>query len=228
MLAMAVLLAPAASIWCRRSEPLRRASAVTGRRTAAAGALARRGGADAIELLQWTAAADVEPSVIRAAIEGLTRIGAGPAPQAMAAIRAIAALAADPIRRADVIGALAGMPDAAISRVGDALSSAEPAVRRAVVEALGRRTHPAASAYVVHALGDGDASVRQVAVTILSRLGTRGVRRTFAELAASDPSEAVRRAAALALRRIGTGPDADQRPRDTRWGRRTWTRLASR
>jgi HEAT repeat protein len=61
-------------------------------------------------------------------------------------------------------------------------------------------------------LGDADASVRQLAVTVLSRLGTRGVARSFAELAASDPSEGVRRAAEIALRRMGRGLDAVQPP----------------
>jgi len=81
-----------------------------------------------------------------------------------------------------------------------------------VIEALGRRAHPAASAYVLTALSDPDASVRQLAVTVLSRLGTRGVARAFAELAASDPSEVVRRAAEVALRRMRKGLDAAQPP----------------
>jgi len=47
---------------------------------------------------------------------------------------------------------------------------------------------------------------------VLSRLGTRGVARAFAELAASDPSEVVRRAAEVALRRMRKGLDAAQPP----------------
>ena len=159
-------------------DSLRRAlsAALAARRAAAAEALARRGSADAIELLQWTAAVDLESTVIRAAIDGLGRIGAGTTPHARAAMAAIAALAADPLRRAEVIGALARVPDAAIPRVGDALSSTEPAVRRAVIEALGRRTHPAASAYVLTALEDADPSVRQLAVIdpVAARHARRG------------------------------------------------------
>jgi HEAT repeat protein len=127
-------------------------------------------------------------------------------------VLAIAAVAGDPARRADAIGVLARMPDAAIPHVGAALASREPSVRRAVIEALGRRAHPAASAYLLTALGDADAAVRQLAVTVLSRLGTRGVARSFADLAASDPSEGVRRAAEIALRRMGRGLDAGQPP----------------
>jgi HEAT repeat protein len=117
-------------------------------------------------------------------------------------------VAGDPARRADAIGVLARMPEAAIPHVGAALASREPSVRRAVIEALGRRAHPAASAYVLTALSDADASVRQLAVTVLSRLGTRGVAHAFADLASSDPSDGVRRAAEIALRRVGKGLDA--------------------
>ena len=91
-----------------------------------------------------------------------------------------------------------------------------PNTRRAVLEALGRLAHPTASAYVLTALEDGDASVRQLAVTILSRLGSRGVARSFAELAESDPSEGVRRAAAIALKRLGKGQGVDANPPDAR------------
>ena len=186
------------------------------RREEAAGALARRGGAPAIELLQWTAAADREPSVMRAAIDGLGRIGAGASAHAPAAIAALAALAADPLRRADAIGALARVPESAIPRVGAALQSRDASVRRAVLEALGRRTHPAASTYVVSALTDEDPLVRQLAVTVLSRLGTRGIAKSFAELAASDPSDGVRRAAETALRRMRKGQGDAAHPPEER------------
>jgi len=49
--------------------------------------------------------------------------------------------------------------------------------------------------------------VRQTAVAILAGLGTRGMARAFAELARTDPSAAVRRAAAAALRRAAGGPE---------------------
>lgn len=180
-------------------------AAAPARRAAAAEAIARHGGLPAIDLLQWTAAADADRGVVRAAIDGLRRIGASAAPYARDAVAAIGGLAADPARRQQAIAALARLPEAAIPRVGEALSSREPAVRCAVIEALGRLTHPAASAYVLIALSDRDASVRQLAVRVLSRLGTRGLTRQFAELAADDPSEAVRHAAEIALRRMGKG-----------------------
>ncbi len=189
-------------------EPLRRAlsAAQPDRRAAAAAALARRGGEAAVELLAWTAAGDADHAVARAAIDGLTRIGDGSTPHAGAAIAAIAAVAGDSARRAEAIAALARVSDAAIPRVGAALASREAGVRCAVVEALGRLTHPVASEYVVTALSDGDASVRQAAVIVVARLGTRGVARTITGLAAADPSESVRVAAENALRRMGRGP----------------------
>ena len=95
------------------------------RRAAAVEAIARHGGASAVELLQWTAAADAAPDVTRAALAGLGRIGAGATPQAAAAVMAIAAVAGDPARRTDAIGVLARMPEAAIPHVGAALASRE-------------------------------------------------------------------------------------------------------
>lgn len=175
------------------------------RRAAAAEGIARLAGAPAIELLRWTAAADADPDVMRAAIAGLLRIGIGAAPEAPEAVSALAEVAADPARRADVIAALTKLPEPAIPRLGAALASRDVSVRQAVIEALGRLAHPAASTCVLTALGDEDAAVRQLAVSVLARLGTRGVVRSFAELADRDPSEGVRRAAASALRRMGQG-----------------------
>jgi HEAT repeat protein len=184
-------------------ESLRRALSAPepSRRAAAADAIAQWGRDPAVALLRWTAAADGDPGVIRAAIDGLSRIGNGPAPAASHAIGALAALASDPARRQAAIGALAHVLPTAIPWVGASLSSRDPHVRRAVVEALGRLSHPAASAYVRSALEDSDASVRQMAVMVLSGLGTRGLARSFAALARTDPSERVRRAADAALRR---------------------------
>jgi HEAT repeat protein len=99
------------------------------------------------------------------------------------------------------------MTAAAIPAVGECLSARDPHVRRAVVEALGRMSHPIASAFVRDALDDRDASVRQAAVSVLAGLGTRGMARSFARLARTDPSASVRRAAEAALRRAGNDPN---------------------
>ena len=91
---------------------------------------------------------------------------------------------------------------------GGCLSSRDPHVRRAVIEALGRLSHPTASAYIRGALEDSDPAVRQAAVATLAGLGTRGMARSFAEIARTDPSAAVRRAAEAALRRGAGSEDA--------------------
>src|SRR5262249_52503561 len=187
----------------RAEEALRRAltSGSAAQRAAAASAIARWGHEPAVELLQWTAAADGDPAVVASAIAGLRRIGGGVSPAAASAIAALAALASDPARRGGAVAALAHLPVAAIPRVGACLSSRDPHVRHAVVEALGRLSHPVASAYVRSALEDRDAAVRHHAGVVLARRGSRGVARTLAGLARNDPAESVRRAADAALRR---------------------------
>jgi HEAT repeat protein len=129
---------------------------------------------------------------------------------ASAAITALTAVTSEPTRRAEAIAALARVPVGAIPRVGEALSSRDPHVRHAIVEALGRLSHPVASAYVRSALEDTDPAVRQHAVVVLARLGSRGVSGSFADLARNDPSEAVRRAADAALRRGGESAAGDE------------------
>jgi HEAT repeat protein len=195
-------------------EPLRRALSGPDalRRAAAADALARWGGEPAVALLRWTASADSEPEVVRAAIGGLCCIGNRATPASQEAIGALAEVAIDPARRADAIAAMARLTADAIPAVGGCLSARDPNVRRAVVEALGRLSHPTASAYVRSALEDGDASVRQTAVSVLAGLGTRGVARSFAKLARTDPSGSVRQAAEAALRRARR--DSNKRSRD--------------
>jgi HEAT repeat protein len=194
-------------------EPLRRALGAPDpeRRKAAAEALARWGREAAVELLRWTAAADGQPDVVRAAMAGLNHIGNSRTPVARQAIAALAEVAGDPARRADALAAMAQMSEQAIPAVGDCLSARDPHVRRAVVEALGRLSHPTASAYIRSALDDCDPSVRQTAVSILAGLGTRGMARSFAKLARTDPSAAVRRAAAAALRRGAASGSQDAR-----------------
>jgi HEAT repeat protein len=187
----------------RALGPLRRAltGGAAAQRVAAAAAIARWRDEPAVDLLQWTAAAATEPEVAGAAIAGLRRIGGATSPAAASAIAALAAVAGDPGRRADAVAALARLPVSAIPRVGEALSSRDPHVRVAVVEALGRLSHPIASAYLRAALDDPDAAVRRHAVVMLARLGSRGVTRSFAAMARTDPSDSVRRTAEAALRR---------------------------
>lgn len=112
--------------------------------------------------------------------------------------------------RADALDALAHLAPAALPELTAALSADDPVVRRGVVEALSRLSHPVASACLRRALTDGDAVVRRTAVAALSRVGSRGLGRQLAALAQSDPSPAVRHAAANALHRGTVAADGDE------------------
>ena len=93
--------------------------------------------------------------------------------------------------------------------MANGLTDKSPAVRSAIIAALGRMTHPDASAAIRGALDDREPTVREAAVTALDRLGARGVSRKFAEMARDDASRGVRRAASAALaRQGGAGMDA--------------------
>jgi hypothetical protein len=58
--------------------------------------------------------------------------------------------------------------------------------------------------------------VREAAVTVLDRLGVRGLARSFAQISRDDASRTVRRAAAAALARQGAPASAP----DDRYGQR--------
>ena len=93
-------------------------------------------------------------------------------------------------------------------------------MRRAVIEALGRLTHPAASAYVLTAL-DGRRRRRSGSSRSACCRGSAraALARPFAELAPTIRRTAVRRAAEIALRRMGKGrDDATAGRRNERFG----------
>jgi HEAT repeat protein len=165
------------------------------RRMAAVGALAKRGGGGVEELLQWAAAADQETMVSRAAVEALARLAT---PEA---VNALIELTVVPSRQADCVAALAQLGPKLVDPVAQGLGHADAAVRRAVVEALGRMKHPSATERLSAALGDPEAAVRVAAVNALGRLGTRQAERGLAALARTDPDAAVRRAAEKAVRK---------------------------
>lgn len=171
----------------RSSEPALRMSA--------ASALAKRGGIGVAEALQWVAAADSDDQVSRTAIEALARLGA---PEA---INALIELTVVPARLEDCVAALAQLGPGQIDRVALGLNHADSAVRRAVVEALGRMKHPSATARLSDSLDDAAATVRLAAVNALGRLGSRQAERRLVALAHTDPDLAVRRAAERAMRK---------------------------
>lgn len=171
------------------------------RRAAAADAIAACSGAEAIELLQWTASSDEDGQVVRAALSGLGTIANRNTGPSAAAVAALVALLSDPARRSDAIEVAGRLAPSAIPVLAESLATHDPPVRLGVVEALGRLSHSVASAYLQRALSDGDDAVRREAVRALSRLGTRGLTRRFAAMSETDFSPAVRQAAAAALSR---------------------------
>jgi HEAT repeat protein len=173
------------------------------RRAAAVDAIAACSGAEAIELLQWTASSDVDGNVAQAALNGLGTIANRNTPASAGAVASLVALLSDPARRSDVIEVAGRLAPSAIPVLAESLATDDPPVRRGVVEALGRLSHTVASAYLQRALSDADDAVRREAVRALSRLGTRGLTRRFAAMSETDFSPAVRQAAAAALSRQG-------------------------
>jgi HEAT repeat protein len=183
----------------RASDPRRRAIA--------AEALTTTDHPGAVDLLRWTASADGDPDVARAAMAALSTLASGDGPSRRGAVEALAATTAEASRQNEAVRALARIPASALPWLAEHLAADQPDVRRAVVEALGRMSHPVASAYLQRAMEDGDPIVRRRAVTALLRLGTRGLSRRLTIMARTDPSEAVREAATAALARQESGDD---------------------
>ncbi len=177
-----------------------------GRRAAVVEAFSRLGAAAAVEALAWTATADADPRVARAALAGLREIANRQVSASAIAVHALIETLHDLRRRTDTLKELGHLAPAGIPLLVEALNARDPEVRRNIVEALGRLRHPLASAGLRHALSDTDAGVRRASVTALSRVGARGLGTRMSSLALSDPSPAVRQAAAAALHRRGANP----------------------
>jgi HEAT repeat protein len=179
-------------------DPLRAAlrSEHDERRASAVEALGKLGGPEAIDLLQWAAAADAAPVVVAAAVRGLGSLAAD---GAGAAARSLVELAADAAHRELVIEAIASLPPTAVEPVGAGLQDPRPNVRLALVHALARMRHADASRQLKAAMADPSAEVRLAAITELRRLGALGLDRKLLELARADGDPLVRRAALAAL-----------------------------
>ncbi len=175
----------------RSEAPVRRHAAITG--------LAAHGSNEAVAALEWTAGTDPDHAVASAAIDALARIAAGAAAGAASAVDALAAMLSDHARRDEASAGIAQLPPTRIDDVARGLRHPHPEVRRGIVDALGRFQRPESTRLVVDALADSASAVRETAIATLARLGARGIESVFAQLAAEDPSKAVRRAAATAL-----------------------------
>jgi HEAT repeat protein len=183
--------------WPLVSAALRASSAV--RRVAAARALGGATTADAVEALQWAAAADEDRGVWGSALESLGRVAASEGPLSAAAVEALVTLLAEAERRDSCIRVLSALPDRRIDTLARGLDHPRGDVRCATVVALARMKRAAASAWVQKALEGPDAAVRQEAAAALGHLGNVAARRRLAQLARTDPDASVRRAAAAAV-----------------------------
>src|SRR5262249_4267656 len=130
-------------------------------------AMGERGGPDVVDAMQWVAAADVDPEVVQAAIEGLARIAT---PQA---IETLINLASAAQRREACVAALAQLGTPHIELIGGGLHHAQTSVRLAIIETLSRIKRPRASEFLVEGLDDAAPEVRMAAVHALARLGSR-------------------------------------------------------
>lgn len=165
------------------------------RRLDAIHAFRERGGSEAGVALQWMAAADPEEIIVNEAIESLSRLGT---PEA---ISALLELTLDPSTQDACLNALVkrNCPESLqgeyIQSIAKGLYHIHPGVRCAVVEVLKRFKHPLASEFLIEALADNDHNVRLAAVTALVYLGNHNCYEKLAQLARSDSSPAIRRAA---------------------------------
>lgn len=160
-----------------------------------------------MESLQWTVGADQEDTVALAAVEALGSIAAKSNGEADAAVSALVATLAEPARRGAAVAVLARLPERRVAQVAAGLTHPNPVVRRVLMDVLARLRHPEASAAIRAALDDRDATVREAAIVALDQLAVRGLGPRLSQLARSDESRAVRRAAASALGRSADGLD---------------------
>jgi HEAT repeat protein len=189
--------------WLTRASRSRRPAV----RLAAIRALAERPHPDSVEILSWAARIDDDAALAPEAIDALRRIAAaGDHPLSQrAAVHALRELAAEGVHRSTVIGAIARLPEALVPEVASGLSAVRVATRVATAEALAAMRHSRASSELSRALRDEDPAVRAAAVTGFAKLGTPSVARHIAAMRTTDPDLGVRRRADLACMRHGWG-----------------------
>ena len=169
------------------------------RRLAALAGLAAVGSPEAVAQLEWLAGGDADTAVAAAAISALGDVAAAGSAGTQAAIDALISLCADAGKREHVVAVLTRLDPRLIPLVARGLVHPQPAVRKRVVDALGRFLHPQATGFVTRAFNDEDPVVRESAVIAIGRLGSLSSDDELKRLAETDPSKAVRRAAASAL-----------------------------
>ncbi|MEW6368894.1 MAG: HEAT repeat domain-containing protein [Acidobacteriota bacterium] len=132
-------------------------------RANAAQALADRGGPGVAEALEWMAATDTDPWAVLSTINALGTM------KTPAAIAALISLSAEPAHREACVQALDVVGEEQIEEVAKGLLQHEGEVQRAAREALGRITHPKASALIADAAGRNDARPPAAEVDVVGR-----------------------------------------------------------
>jgi len=178
-----------------------RAESIKIRLSAIAG-LGADGTPAAVSALAWLAGADTTPAVFEAAVAALVDIASSTSASASLAVDALVELQAIARRAETASDALCRLGAARTDDVARGLAHPQADVRRRTVDTLARMRTPAATRFVVQALDDDVAAVRETAVLALTRLGARGFEQKMQMLARHDESKAVRRAAADAVVRL--------------------------
>jgi HEAT repeat protein len=164
-------------------------------RCAAAGALGRiRSGKATPALLARLH--DDDPTVRRAAVTALGELG-----DTRAAARLVAALQ-DAGLQGVALEALRRMGSAALPELEKAYGGASSEARRLIVDLAGRMEDRRARRLLLSALADDTAQVRTEAALALGDGGFLDAVQPLMDVKASDPSPAVRQAAATALKKL--------------------------
>jgi len=174
-------------------------------RLSAVAGLAALGTEAAVAALAWVASVDTDAPVYESAISALADVATSSREGAGLAVASLLEMQADP-RLADAASAaLSSLGAGRIDDIAHGLRHPQANIRRKTIDTLARMRTAAATKFLGHALDDEVAAVRETAVLALTRLGARGLEARLKDLAAHDPSKAVRRAAADAAVRLRRG-----------------------
>jgi len=158
-------------------------------------ALGEHGGEGVARALQWVAATETDPVLVKESIEGIKKL------KTREAVDVLIELAVDQERRKLCIEALHEFGEKGIEWIAGGLAYPHAGVRVAVIETLARMRRPIASERILGALEDKDGQVRLAAVEAIGYLGNRRADKKLAAMAKSDEDVAVRRAARMVLKR---------------------------
>ena len=171
-------------------------------RLSAVAGLGALGTEAAVAALGWVASVDTDTPVSEAAISGLAEVATSSREGAGLAVASLLEMQADAGLAEAASAALSRLGSGRVADVAHGLRHPQSDIRRKTIDTLARMRIAAATKFIAQALDDEVAAVRETAVLALSRLGAQGLEARFKDLAGTDPSKAVRRAAADAAARL--------------------------